>query len=148
MASPQPIGWFRSQPIYRNGEIVGRTTLGVFGHSVGTSVSMDYIDTPDGDWKEWFAGGRFEIEVAGVNHRAICSGRPSHGSGQCTDQSVNPVPSSAVNAAPIRGRSNDKAASQEMASLVEQNEDEGRRSKMKLHAVSSPSRSRSSKQAN
>lgn len=60
--SDQPL-CYHEEPIYANGEIVGRTTAGMFGHSVGATVAMGYINNPDGVTKEWLDNSQFEIEV-------------------------------------------------------------------------------------
>ncbi|MGR9503704.1 GcvT family protein [Rhizobium leguminosarum] len=69
------------EPIYRNGGIVGRTTSGAYGYTIGSSVAMGYLSVPAENWVEWLASGNFEIELAGVKHPAKCSHRPFYDPG-------------------------------------------------------------------
>jgi 4-methylaminobutanoate oxidase (formaldehyde-forming) len=64
------------EPVWRNGSLVGRTTSGSYGYTVGSSVAMGYLPVPEEDWAFWLAGGDFEIELAGVRHAAEASHRP------------------------------------------------------------------------
>jgi 4-methylaminobutanoate oxidase (formaldehyde-forming) len=64
------------EPVWRNGSLVGRTTSGSYGYTVGSSVAMGYLPVPEEDWALWLAGGEFEIELAGVRHAAEASHRP------------------------------------------------------------------------
>ena len=64
------------EPIYRDGEIVGRTTSGAFGYTVGASVAMGYLPAQAQDWPAWLSGGKFEIEVAGTRCDAVASPKP------------------------------------------------------------------------
>jgi len=43
-SSVMPWGY---EPIFMNGQVVGHTTSGTFGHSVGSGVCMGYISHPD-----------------------------------------------------------------------------------------------------
>ena len=65
---------YHNEPIWRNGEIVGRITSGMFGHALGKSLGMGYVELGA------FAGSdtdllaaRYEIEVAGVKVAATAS---------------------------------------------------------------------------
>ncbi len=53
-----------NEPIWRDGQLVGRTTSGAFGHTVGTSVGMGYVENPNGVTNDWIRGGSYELEVA------------------------------------------------------------------------------------
>lgn len=75
LLDPAPI-LLHDEPVYRNGILIGRTTSGSYGYTVGSSVAMGYLPVPEGDWKEWLANGWFEIELAGVLYRAEASARP------------------------------------------------------------------------
>ncbi|NNL48388.1 MAG: hypothetical protein HKO76_08475, partial [Acidimicrobiia bacterium] len=48
-----------------DGEIVGRTTSGMWSYVMGTCLAMGYLEHPDGVTKEFLESGTFEIEVAG-----------------------------------------------------------------------------------
>jgi len=57
---------YHSEPIWRDGKLVGRLTSGMFGHTVGRAVGLGYVEnegqvTPDAH----IAQGKFEIEIAG-----------------------------------------------------------------------------------
>ncbi len=60
--NPEPL-CYHEEPIYADGKIVGRTTAGMFGHTVGATVAMGYINNDSGVTKEWLESSRFEIEV-------------------------------------------------------------------------------------
>ncbi len=64
------------EPIWRDGEIVGRTASAAYGYTVGASVAMGYLPAPQGDWAGWLADGTFEIELAGIRHAAEASAKP------------------------------------------------------------------------
>lgn len=72
---PEPI-LLHDEPILRDGKIVGRTTSAAFGYTVGSSVAQGYVSVPGADWKSWLSEGNFEVELAGVRHRAVCQARP------------------------------------------------------------------------
>lgn len=56
---------YHDEPIYRNGELVGRTSSGMWSYTVGAALAMGYLSNPDGVTKDWIADGEFGIEVAG-----------------------------------------------------------------------------------
>ncbi|WP_432470343.1 GcvT family protein [Amphritea sp. HPY] len=60
--NPEPL-CYHEEPIYADGRIVGRTTAGMFGHTVGATVAMGYIEHAAGVTKEWLESTEFEIEV-------------------------------------------------------------------------------------
>jgi 4-methylaminobutanoate oxidase (formaldehyde-forming) len=55
---------YHDEPITRNGEMVGRTTGGMFSYVEGKALAMGYVNNADGVTKEWLETGHFEIEVA------------------------------------------------------------------------------------
>ena len=57
---------YHDEPIFRNGELVGRTSSGMWSYTIGSALAMGYINNPDGVTKDWIADGAFEIEVAGT----------------------------------------------------------------------------------
>jgi 4-methylaminobutanoate oxidase (formaldehyde-forming) len=61
---PGPVLW-GSEPIYRNGQPVGYTTSGSYGHTLGAAVGMGYVKWQDGVTPEFIRGGRYEINVSG-----------------------------------------------------------------------------------
>ncbi|HEV7925637.1 MAG TPA: FAD-dependent oxidoreductase [Verrucomicrobiae bacterium] len=65
-----PMLW-GSEPIYRNGEAVGYTTSGSYGHSLGAAVGMGYVKCKDGVTPEFIRDGRYEINVSGTRIPAV-----------------------------------------------------------------------------
>ena len=55
---------YHEEPIYRDGTVVGSTTSGAWGHRVGKSLGLGYVNCPDGVSAEWIAAGRWEVELA------------------------------------------------------------------------------------
>ncbi len=55
------------EPIVRDGVIVGRTTSGMFGHTLGTALGMGYVASPAGGLidRGYVLTGKYEIEIAG-----------------------------------------------------------------------------------
>jgi heterotetrameric sarcosine oxidase gamma subunit len=66
-----------NEPIWRNGRLVGKTTSGMFGHTLGCPLALGYLAN-DGEAvsAEWIAAGRYELEVAGERLAARVSLRP------------------------------------------------------------------------
>jgi glycine cleavage system aminomethyltransferase T/glycine/D-amino acid oxidase-like deaminating enzyme len=64
LEDPSPMLW-GSEPIYRNGQPVGYTTSGSYGHTVGGAVAMGYVNNSAGVNPELIKSGRFEINVSG-----------------------------------------------------------------------------------
>ncbi|MEL0076273.1 MAG: glycine cleavage T C-terminal barrel domain-containing protein, partial [Ilumatobacter sp.] len=65
------------EPIYRNGELVGRTSSGMWSYAEGACLAMGYLvredDSGEGVTQEWLDAGHFEIEVATVRVPAATS---------------------------------------------------------------------------
>ncbi len=56
---------YHEEPIYRDGEIVGSTTSGAWGHRVEKSLGLGYVRHADGGvTAEWLRAGEWEIELA------------------------------------------------------------------------------------
>ncbi len=55
---------YHDEPIYRDGELVGRTSSGMFSHTFGACLAMGYLTNDEGVTKDWIEEGSFEIEVA------------------------------------------------------------------------------------
>ena len=65
---------YHNEPIWRDGAIVGRISSGMFGHALGKSLGMGYVEL--GAWAGNDAGllaAQYEIEVAGVKVPATAS---------------------------------------------------------------------------
>jgi glycine cleavage system T protein len=68
---------YHNEPIWRDGIIVGETTSGMFGHTLGQSLGMGYVTNRDGIADAaYINAGRYEIEVAGQRIPAAASLQP------------------------------------------------------------------------
>lgn len=68
---------YHNEPIWRDDVLVGRTTSGMFGHTVGKPLAMGYIVNAGGLADAAFVtGGRYEVEVAGERIAAEVSLKP------------------------------------------------------------------------
>lgn len=67
-----------SEPIYRNGEPVGYTTSGSYGHTVGGAIAMGYVNNPAGVNSDYIKSGHFEINVSGERFSARAYLRPPY----------------------------------------------------------------------
>ena len=57
---------YHSEPIWRDGRLVGRLTSGMFGHTVGRPIGLGYVDDQGQVVTDsYVANGKFEIEIAG-----------------------------------------------------------------------------------
>jgi 4-methylaminobutanoate oxidase (formaldehyde-forming) len=61
---PSAIAW-GSEPILRDGATVGYATSGAFGHTLGASVVMGYVNHREPVTKDFLLAGRYEINIAG-----------------------------------------------------------------------------------
>ena len=74
MDDPEPI-LLHDEPISRDDELVGMTSSGSFGYTLGRSVGMGYVDMPDGADKTWFEEAAYKIELGGSQFSAKASVR-------------------------------------------------------------------------
>ena len=74
MDDPEPI-LLHDEPIFRDDELVGMTSSGSFGYTLGRSVGMGYVDMPDGADKTWFEEAAYKIELGGEQFSAKASVR-------------------------------------------------------------------------
>ena len=70
LEEPGPVLW-GSEPIYRNGQAVGYTTSGSYGHSLKAGIGMGYVKCQNGVTPEYIREGRYEINVSGRRVPAI-----------------------------------------------------------------------------
>jgi glycine cleavage system aminomethyltransferase T len=56
---------YSHEPILRDGVIVGHLTSGNYGHTLGGSVGLGYIEVEDEVNKEYLESGNFAIDVGG-----------------------------------------------------------------------------------
>jgi 4-methylaminobutanoate oxidase (formaldehyde-forming) len=75
MDDPEPI-LLHDEPIFRDGELVGMTTSGSYGYTLGRSVGMGYVAMPEGAKKAWFEEASYTIELGGSRFAAKANVRP------------------------------------------------------------------------
>jgi 4-methylaminobutanoate oxidase (formaldehyde-forming) len=65
---------FHNEPIWRDGELVGSITSGMFGHTLNASLGMGYVSNKNGlADKKFVTDATYEIEVAGERVSATAS---------------------------------------------------------------------------
>jgi glycine cleavage system T protein len=69
---------FHDEPIYMNGKMLGRTTSGAYGHTLGGAVGLGYVSEELGALKDMIGNADFEIEVAGRRVAAVASLAPMY----------------------------------------------------------------------
>jgi glycine cleavage system aminomethyltransferase T len=69
-SQPLPFG---TEPVWRDGKLVGYLRSAGYGHTLGCGVGMGYLACGDGVSPDWLASGKFEVEVAGARYPAIAS---------------------------------------------------------------------------
>ncbi len=74
---PEPV-LLGDEPIYRDGEFVGLTTSGAYGHTVGRSVGLGYVESKNGVDPAYIRGGNYEIEIMDERFSATASLRPPY----------------------------------------------------------------------
>lgn len=67
---------YHNEPIWRDDEIVGYITSGMFGHTVGVAIGMGYVNHSEPVTSNFIKSGHFEIEVATKRIPARASLRP------------------------------------------------------------------------
>ena len=76
LENPEPL-LFHNEAILRDGKIVGPVTSGNYGHALGGAIGMGYVPCP-GQTAEDVLASSYEIEVAGVRHKAVASLAPMY----------------------------------------------------------------------
>jgi 4-methylaminobutanoate oxidase (formaldehyde-forming) len=76
---PEPLV-YGNEPIWRDGVLVGKTSSGWYGHTLGRAIALGYVDAgePGAATPEWILGGRYEVEIANRRHAATPSLRPPY----------------------------------------------------------------------
>lgn len=74
---PEPLV-YGNEPIWRDGVLVGRTASGWYGHTLGRSIALGYVDSgaPGAATSEWLLGGSYELELANERFAVTPSLRP------------------------------------------------------------------------
>ena len=60
----QEILSYHDDPIFRDGELVGTTTGGMWSYTEDKCLTMGYVNNKDGVTKSWIESGNWEIEIA------------------------------------------------------------------------------------
>lgn len=63
--APEPLLW-GSEPLLRDGAVVGYTTSAAYGHTLGASVALAYVKLPGGVTREAALAGHYEVLLDGV----------------------------------------------------------------------------------
>jgi glycine cleavage system T protein len=70
---------YHDEPIYRDGELVGRLCSAGYGHTLGRTVGLGYVRAPaPGTSASWFTAGAYEIQVAADRVPARAALRPMY----------------------------------------------------------------------
>ncbi|TYL72253.1 GcvT family protein [Bradyrhizobium cytisi] len=81
LAAPRAVPlMFGTEPVWRNGSLVGYLRSAGFGHTLGCGIGMGYLHCASGVSAKWLSEGDFEIEIASQRHAAIASLRPFYDS--------------------------------------------------------------------
>jgi len=74
--SPDAPLMYHEEPIYRNGELIGTTTSGSWGHRLGRSLALGYRHHEGGVTKDFVDDGEYEVEIAWQRYPADVQLRP------------------------------------------------------------------------
>jgi 4-methylaminobutanoate oxidase (formaldehyde-forming) len=77
LRDPAPVLW-GAEPIYRDGAVVGYTTSGSYGHTLGAAIGMGYVSNSAGVDAQFIQSGRYEIDIAGTRYAADVYLRPPY----------------------------------------------------------------------
>jgi 4-methylaminobutanoate oxidase (formaldehyde-forming) len=77
LEDPEPL-LYHNEPIWRDDQIVGYVTSGMYGHTLGGAVGLGYVNHSQGVNADFVRSGRYEIEVAGKRIAAKASLRPMY----------------------------------------------------------------------
>jgi 4-methylaminobutanoate oxidase (formaldehyde-forming) len=72
---PEPM-LYHDEPIWHDGEMIGRTTSGAYGHHLGAAIALGYVEETHGRVADRIAARGFEIEIAGHRFTAEASLTP------------------------------------------------------------------------
>jgi glycine cleavage system aminomethyltransferase T/glycine/D-amino acid oxidase-like deaminating enzyme len=77
LEDPEPL-LYGSEPIYRDGELVGTLSSGGYGHTLGGAVGLGSVENEEGVSADFVKIGSYEIEVVSVRYPAKASLRPMY----------------------------------------------------------------------
>jgi 4-methylaminobutanoate oxidase (formaldehyde-forming) len=69
---------FHDEPIYRDGTLVGRLASAQYGHTLGGSVGLGYVEAGSVAPRDWYTSGSYEIETFGRRVTATASLTPMY----------------------------------------------------------------------
>ena len=69
---------YGNEPVWLGESIVGRTTSGAFGHTLGAAIALGFVEHPEVATRGFVEAGGFEIEVAGRRVAARASIAPMY----------------------------------------------------------------------
>ncbi|MBF0278430.1 MAG: GcvT family protein [SAR324 cluster bacterium] len=72
---PEPL-LYHNEPIWRDDQIVGYITSGMFAHTLGRSIGLGYVEHAEGITTEFVNSGNYQIEIACDRYPAQASLRP------------------------------------------------------------------------
>ncbi|MFP6605793.1 MAG: FAD-dependent oxidoreductase [Myxococcota bacterium] len=75
LEDPEPL-LYHGEVIWRNDERVGFIRAGAYGHTLGASVGLGYVESRERPTKRYLEEGNWEIEIALERHSARASLRP------------------------------------------------------------------------
>nr|NIV28365.1 FAD-dependent oxidoreductase [Anaerolineae bacterium] len=77
LEDPEPL-LYGSEPIYRDGELVGHLNSGGYGHTLGGAMGLGNVENEKGVTADFVKSGTYEIQVAGARYPAKASLRPMY----------------------------------------------------------------------
>jgi len=77
LENPEPL-LYGSEPIYRDGELVGNLNSGGYGHTLGGAMGLGNVENERGVTAGFVKSGSYEIEVEGARYLARASLRPMY----------------------------------------------------------------------
>ena len=75
LSDPEPM-LYHNEPIYREGQVVGYITSGMYGHHLGSSIGLGYVHDSAGVDSDYVNDSDFEVLVAGQMVEAMASLKP------------------------------------------------------------------------
>ena len=76
LGGPDPL-LYHNEPIWRDGQLVGKITSGMFGHTIGRSIGLGWVAGGDQS-NEALLGSRYELEIATERFPATPHLRPPY----------------------------------------------------------------------
>ena len=87
---------YHNEPIWRNNQIVGCISSGMFGYTLGAAIGMGYITRDEIITSDYINAGTYEVEVAGGRIPARASLRPFYDPKRVRVRSLEPDLSSSI----------------------------------------------------